>query len=87
MKLQHLFFAGALTITPVAGVLAQQTVSPDLKADNTHEADAVKNGSASNPQRPGSTGSSTVTGDRSTVAGDQNGTDRARSGGGGGGGK
>lgn len=87
MKTSNLLLAGILTISPLAGAFAQAGTGPDLKADSSNEANQVKQGSATNPQKPGATGHTVVPGDHSTIAGDQNATDRRKSGGGGGGGK
>ncbi len=87
MKRYHFLVASFLALSPATTVFAQQTTSPDLKANSTREAESIKNGSAASPSRPGGTGMTTVPGDKSTIAGDQKATDRAKSGGGGGGGK
>jgi hypothetical protein len=73
MKIQSLFFAGILAISPLSAVVAQST-GPDMKAGGAAEADSVKNGAAKNPGQPGATGSTVVPGNQSTVAADHKGT-------------
>ena len=85
MKLRNVLFAAVLAVSPLTSSLAQQTTMPDVKAGSAKEANEVKNGAATTPTQPGATGSSKVTGDHSTVAGDQQATDRVKGGGGGGG--
>ena len=85
MKIRNVLLAAMLTATPLAAAVAQQSVSPDIRADNTHEATEFKDGAATKTT-PGATGSAKVQGDHSTVAGDQSATDRTKTGGGGGGG-
>jgi hypothetical protein len=84
MKTTTLLIAGTVAIMPLAGALAQGT-SPDLRAGSTKEANQVEQGSATNPRKPGATGSTVVPGSHSTIAGDRNATARRQTDGGGGG--
>ena len=79
MNLRNLVLAAVLAISPLTGVLAQST-GPGIKADSMKESSAVDNGSAPNAQ-PGATGSSMVTGNKSTVASDNKATTDTKTGG------
>ena len=85
MIVRSLFMAVILAASSGGIALAQGT-SPNTKADNAAEATATRNGSGS-PAKPGATGSTVVTGDKSTVAGDSKATTDTRTGGGGAGNK
>lgn len=80
MNLRNIAFAAVLAITPLTSVLAQGT-GPGIKADSMKESSAVSNGSAPAVQQPGATGSTVVTGNKSTVAGDHKATTETKTGG------
>ncbi len=86
MRLRLFLVAGLLACGPLTAAFAQGGTSPDLKADSSSEANSVKRGAATNPHKPGATGSTVVPGNNSTVAGDRAATGKAQSGSGGGGG-
>ena len=76
MKMRNIFFATVLVINPLTSVLAQGT-GPGMKADST----GMKDGSVTNSHQAGATGSTVVTGDKSTVAGDHKATADTKTGG------
>lgn len=78
MKMRYLAIAAALAVSPLATAFAQGT-GPNTKAD-TAESTAIKKGAAANPHQPGATGSTVVTGDKSTVAGDHKATAEQKTG-------
>jgi len=79
MKTHYLALAAALAISPLTAAFAQGT-GPNTKADSTAASAAMKNGAATNPNQPGSTGSTVVTGDKSTVTGDHKATGEQKTG-------
>ncbi len=80
MKVRYIIFAATLIATPLAAAIAQSTTSPTTKADSPAESKAMKNGSATNPNQAGATGTTIVPGDKSSVAGDQKGTAEQKTG-------
>jgi hypothetical protein len=79
MKICNFLFVGVLAVSPIAAAFAQGT-GPNMKADASKEATATKDGSATNPNQPGATGSTLVPGSNSTVAGDKGGTQLSKTG-------
>jgi hypothetical protein len=79
MKVRYIVFAATLAASPLAAAFAQST-SPSTKADSMTESTAMKNGSATNPNQAGATGSTVVPGDKSSVAGDRKGTAEQKTG-------
>jgi hypothetical protein len=78
MKLLTFAFAALLTTSPLYPVLAQQTTSPAVGADNTKESSAVSKGASA--KVPGATGKAVVAGSNSTVAGDRRATAEEKTG-------
>jgi hypothetical protein len=80
MKMRKFVFAAMLAISPLTCAFAQST-GPDVKADSTKESTAIKDGSGANPRQQGSTGSTVVPGDNSSIAGDHKATADTKTGG------
>jgi hypothetical protein len=79
MKARYLLPAVFLALAPLTGAIAQGT-GPNIKADNTKETTAIKEGS-SNTTKAGATGRTVVPGSNSTVAGDSKSTANEKTGG------
>jgi len=80
MKMYQFALAACVAASPFVGASIGWGAEPSVGADNAKEATAIKDGSTPSLHKPGSTGTTVVQGNKSTVAGDKGATAATKTG-------